>query len=152
MNRGASGGSRTPNLQIRSLTLYPLSYGRVGIIVNLISEKTSNYLIVGSGALCTHITHHIETPPRPSPEGTEKDDVLGVVVSSHPTRVRRPLEPQPLNLGYNGFSPGGVWVRSAHTLILLTGAFLLLITVTIGWISSFFLYHYLPLDSPHLKP
>ena len=33
-NRGTPGGIRTPNLLIRSQMLYPLSYGRTGILSN----------------------------------------------------------------------------------------------------------------------
>ncbi len=36
----APGGTRTPNLLIRSQTLYPLSYGRIGRIISHFSIKS----------------------------------------------------------------------------------------------------------------
>ena len=38
---GAPGGSRTPNPQIRSLMLYPLSYGRIRPSFSLIFDSLS---------------------------------------------------------------------------------------------------------------
>src|SRR5262245_39201259 len=44
---GAPGGNRTPNLQIRSLVLYPLSYGRGALGFSCEARISGEYSMLG---------------------------------------------------------------------------------------------------------